>query len=219
MTTPHRTWHYGLMARWWAEFVEGGADVEYFQSLIEQNGQPALDLGCGTGRLLAQFRRSGLDVDGCDISEDMIARCREQFGDDPGAQLYVQATNELERPRRYQTVIICGSFGIGGTRRDDMEGLRRIHQHLLPGGLLAFDLYIPNVNDKIWRTWLNENRPMLPSPWSRRGDRRRCEDGTELEMKGRVLDFDPLNQVSTRGVKIDHWRAMNSSPARRVRFR
>ena len=32
---------------------------------IEESGQPALDLGCGTGRLLLPFLRAGLDVDGC----------------------------------------------------------------------------------------------------------------------------------------------------------
>ena len=27
-----RTWHYGLVARWWSEFDEGGVDVEFFRS-------------------------------------------------------------------------------------------------------------------------------------------------------------------------------------------
>lgn len=73
-----QTWHYGLIANWWAEFNEGGDDVAYFQRVIEECGQPALDLdldldlGCGAGRLLLPFLRAGLDVDGCDVAPDML---------------------------------------------------------------------------------------------------------------------------------------------------
>jgi len=63
-----RIWHYGLVARWWAEFNEGGGDVDYFRRAIESGGEPALDPGCGTGRLLIPFRQAGLNVDGSDAS-------------------------------------------------------------------------------------------------------------------------------------------------------
>lgn len=204
MTAKPTTWHYGLMARWWREFNDDGEDISYFQRLIEKYGQPALDLGCGAGRLLTPFRRAGLDVDGCDISEDMIDRCRERLAAEGlTAQLTTQPIHELDLPRRYRTAILCGSFGIGGNRRDDQEGLRRIHRHLEPGGLLAFDFFLPNLEERTWRTWLPANRPELPSRWPKRGDRRRCADGSELELKARVLDFDPLNQVLVREMRLD----------------
>lgn len=207
MDTNRRTWHYGLIARWWGEFNDDGDDIAYFARLIEQNGQPAVDLGCGAGRLLARFRSHGLDVDGCDVSEDMIDQCRRRL-ERSGlkAELYTQAMNELDLPRRYRTAVMSGVFAIGGTRRDDLEGLRRVYQHLEPGGLLAFDFYAPNIDDKRWRTWLNENRPELPAAWPDRGDRKRCADGTEIELTARVADFDPLNQRLVREIKAEHRR-------------
>ena len=51
-------------------------DVAYYREIIERSGQPALDAGCGPGRLLCQYLRAGLDVDGCDISPDMLDLCR-----------------------------------------------------------------------------------------------------------------------------------------------
>ena len=66
------TWHHGLVARWWAEFNHGGPEVEYFRPFVAA-GQPALDAGCGTGRLLLPWLGDGLDVDGCDVSADMLA--------------------------------------------------------------------------------------------------------------------------------------------------
>lgn len=64
MDDPPQTWHYGLMARWWAEFNTDGPEIDFFKGLIMRFGEPALDVGCGTGRLLIPFLRGGLDVDG-----------------------------------------------------------------------------------------------------------------------------------------------------------
>ena len=36
-----RTWHYGLVARWWAEFNEGVDDLEFFRDAIKRCGEPA----------------------------------------------------------------------------------------------------------------------------------------------------------------------------------
>ena len=70
-----QTWHDGLVARWWAEFNDDFRphEIPYFQGRIERGGEPALDVACGTGRLLLPYHRAGLGVDGCDVSADMIA--------------------------------------------------------------------------------------------------------------------------------------------------
>lgn len=200
------TWHHGLVARWWAEFNRDGDDIGYFQRVIERSGEPALDLGCGAGRLLVPFLRAGLDVDGCDVSGDMLAHCAA-LAESEGlsARLERQAMCDLDLPRRYRTVVICGSFGIGATRADDREALRRVHRHLEPGGTLAFDQYLPNFERRVWDAWLPEHRPSLPTPWPEHGDRKVCADGTELELKMRVLEFDPLDQVVRRELRAEHW--------------
>ena len=73
MSGDVRTWHYGLVARWWAEFNQGGDDVEVFRRLIESSGQPVLDAGCGTGRLLLPLLRDGVDIDGSDVDGCKVA--------------------------------------------------------------------------------------------------------------------------------------------------
>src|SRR6266542_3518573 len=101
MPDAPETWHYGLVARWWAEFNDDGPEIAYFQEYVE-HGQPSLDVACGTGRLLIPYVRAGLDVDGCDVSADMIAFCREKAerqGLSP--TLFVQPMHELD-PARLQ---------------------------------------------------------------------------------------------------------------------
>ncbi len=113
-----QTWHYGLVARWWAEFNVDGPEIEFFRPFVEA-GQPALDAACGTGRLLIPYLRGGLDVDGSDISPDMLALARERAirEDLPPPSLYAQAMHELDLPRCYRTILVCGGFGLGGGPR------------------------------------------------------------------------------------------------------
>lgn len=206
MSDAARTWHHGLVARWWAEFNQGGDDLEGFRRWIEPSAGPVLDAGCGTGRLLLPWLRDGMDVDGADASPDMLAWCRTHGAAQGLApRLYPQAMHELDLPRRYGTAIVCGAFGLGGTRAQDLEGLRRLHRHLLPGGRLIMDHHLPNLeNPRGWRAWIEE--PELPRPWPEQGDRRPASDGTELEISVRQFDLDPLDQTTALEIRVVCYR-------------
>ena len=203
MTANPQTWHYGLVARWWAEFEAGGPEIGYFQDMIGVYGQPALDVGCGTGRLLLPYLRAGLDVDGCDVSSDMVDLCRERASSDGlSPRLYVQAMHELDLPRKYRTVYVCGSFGIGGDGLQDREALERFYQVLEPGGALLLDLHLPYKNATNWGYYASGGRRELPEAWPASGDRRRASDGSELELRARVAEVDPLEQVITMQIRV-----------------
>jgi SAM-dependent methyltransferase len=137
------TWHHGLVADWWAEFNTGGPEIDYFGQFVE-DAQPALDAGCGSGRLLLPWLRAGYDVDGCDVSADMVARCRDlAHREGLAANVWVQALHELAPPRRYRAIVACGVFGLGSTREQDKKALRRFHESLEPGGTLLLDNEVP----------------------------------------------------------------------------
>lgn len=205
MTAPvPQTWHYGLVARWWAEFNVDGPEIEWFRPFVEA-GQPALDAGCGTGRLLIPYLRAGLDVDGCDVSPDMLALCRERAEREglPAPNLYAQAMDELDLPRRYRTIIVCGALGLGGS--DLTVALRRLHDHLEPGGVLVADNEVPYAQTWLWKYFPKEERSVLPRPWRDSGERRRVADGGELELRSRVVDVDPLAQRATMEMNVRLW--------------
>jgi SAM-dependent methyltransferase len=204
-----QTWHHGIVARWWAEFNVTGPEISYFQKFIEDDGEPALDLACGTGRLLIPYLRAGLDVDGCDISADMLALCRERAeAEGLSPNLYAQAMHDLELPRLYKTIVVCGGFGLGANRDQSVESLRRIYEHLEPGGLLLLDNEAPYADTGMWPYWLKEERRALPKPWREPGDgdRRQGSDGAEYELRSRVVELDPLAQCVTLEMRADMWR-------------
>jgi SAM-dependent methyltransferase len=135
----------GIAAQAWDH---GGGDEEqfdnaYLKRIIESNNGPALDIGCGTGRLLLRYLAAGLDVDGLDSSADMLAICREK-GAVKGLNptLYQQSMHELDLPRKYKTIFIpCGTFCLLINREDAMQALGRMYDHLEPGGALVFNLF------------------------------------------------------------------------------
>jgi SAM-dependent methyltransferase len=205
--TP-QTWHHGLVAKWWAEFSEEGPEIAYFQGYVER-GQPALDVACGTGRLLIPYLRAGLDVDGCDVSADMIALCREKAEREGlSPTLFVQAMHELDPPRSYRTIFVCGGFGLGSDRERDAQALRRFHDHLEPGGTLVLDNESPYSPDYPWRYWRRDERSALPPAWEplEAAERRVASDGAQYALQSRLVDLDPLEQRATYEMRAGMWR-------------
>jgi SAM-dependent methyltransferase len=207
MSDQPQTWHYGLMAEWWAHFnTDGGQELAYFQPFVEA-GQPALDAGCGNGRLLLPLLRAGLDVDGCDVSADMVALCRAQAESEGlSPTFFVQPLHELAPRRRYRTIVVCGAFGLGTTRAQDEEAIRRLHEALEPGGTLLLDNEVPYSSARRWMRWTAEGRAELPRPWSSEPDRRTALDGSEYFLWTRMLEVDPLDQSMRLEMRIEKRR-------------
>lgn len=100
----------GLMATTWDLFrgdTSRWEDRFFYLELIEQYGQPALDVGCATGRLRLDYLENGIDVEGIDVSPEMLAICRQKAkarGLRP--VLYQQALERMELPRKYRTILV-----------------------------------------------------------------------------------------------------------------
>ncbi len=204
-----QTWHYGLVATWWSEFNDDFRphEIPYFQRYVERDGQPALDVACGAGRLLIPYLRAGLDVDGCDVSADMIEHCRTKAAREGlSPSLSVQPMHALELPRRYRTIFVCGAFGLGSTREQDAEALSRLHDLLEPDGTLLLDIEAPYADPGQWGLWTSEGRSTLPEASEPPRDRRLASDGAEYALRSRVVALDPLAQRVTYAIHAERWR-------------
>lgn len=164
----------GLIAQAWDLHrgdTSSWGDRLFFRTVIEREGEPALDVGCGTGRLLLDYLGQRLDVDGVNSSPDMLALCREKAaaaGLDVAGRVFEQPMQALNLPRRYRTIFVPSlSFLLLTDDGDAAEAMRRFHDHLEPGGVLAMALKSrfwdgdppPQMQ---WSDWRVEGEAALP---------------------------------------------------------
>ncbi len=66
---------------------------------------------------------------------------------------------------------------------------------------------MPYANRKRWRYWLKDEREKLPEEWPAPGERRRAAaDGAEYELRVRLVELDPLDQLMTFQIHAAMWR-------------
>jgi SAM-dependent methyltransferase len=119
--------------------------IDFYTDLARQARGPVLDVCCGTGRILLPCLQAGADGDGLDLFPPMLATLRQKsaaLGFSPG--LHVADMADFQLPRRYALVMITfNAFVHNLTQESQIRCLQCCREHLLPGGLLAFDTCFP----------------------------------------------------------------------------
>ena len=119
-------------------------DIEYYSEKLKNLHGRVLEAGVGTGRMLIPLAKSGIVVDGVDISGEMLGKCRENMKKHGvTADLYEQDLTALSLPCKYDAIIMpTGSFCLLPRPRI-RETLTLFHNHLNEGGRLIVDLEMP----------------------------------------------------------------------------
>ena len=163
-TTPSYE-YYGMMAEFWDLFrgdTSTWEDRFFYLDVVKKYGQPVLDVGCGTGRILLDFLQQGIDVEGVDNSPDMLERLRqkaEKLNLHP--TVYQEEMTELSLRRKYQTILVpSSSFQLLLDASLPPIAMHSFYEHLLPGGVLAMPFMT---------LWKPDNP--LESEWTREATR------------------------------------------------
>ena len=191
----------GLAATAWELFStdEVGPDEAFFRAIVEQFGEPALDIGCGSGRLLLPMLGEGVDIEGVEPSADMLALCRERAAT-RGLQpvLHQQLLQTLDLPRRYRTMFVsCGTLHLVVDHAEVVDALRRLHDHLLPGGAAVLTAFAPWV-------YIRAEGP-FGKDWHPRASRT-LPDGTDLVKEGMLLGVNKTEQTAEYAVRYRRLR-------------
>ena len=152
-----------------------------FRSVIEGDGQPALELACGTGRPLLTFAAEGLEVEGLDSSPDMLRRCAAKASElRLSVTLHEQRMESFAIDRAFRT-IYCTSSSFQLLHDDDAvrRALSTIARHLAPGGSLLVALHLPG-------DFSEQSTP----EWRVAREARRPVDGATVRCLAKLLDVD-----------------------------
>jgi len=139
----------GLIAELYEPLAGGISDSNRFIKFVEQHGEPALEICCGTGLPLLDLLAAGLDVEGIDASKDMLEICEAKASERGlNVTLLHAKMQDFKMQRRFRSVYIAnGSITLLPGDGDLRQTLRSIIECLEPGGVVLFDLEVPNVND------------------------------------------------------------------------
>jgi SAM-dependent methyltransferase len=209
MTTPDYE-YYGLMVRYW-NLIRGDTsnwgDRFFFLDAIKKYGQPALDIGCAAGRLLLDYLSHGIDIDGVDISPEMISICK-QNAEKKGLQpkLYNQSMTELNLPRKYKTILVpSSSFQLLLKPEEPSQAMRCIYDHLESGGVFITPfMTLWNEGDPLESEFTREaTRPedgaiVRRASWSRYNPETQMEDTRdtwEVIKDGQVIESEVHEQA------------------------
>ncbi len=131
---------------WCAEVVE---DVAFYVTICDDAALPVIELGAGTGRISVPLARVGHDVVAVDRSAPMLDRLRLNAGDVADRITIVEADVEALPPLGPADRIVVPFRMLLHVPTDErrLAVLRRCHEILVPGGLLAFDVFQPTRDD------------------------------------------------------------------------
>jgi SAM-dependent methyltransferase len=168
----------GLIAQTW-DLLRGDysawPDRLFYRAIIEQRSGPALDVGCGTGRLLLDYLAAGFDVDGVDNSPEMLAICRakaEALGIDVEGRLHEQAMESMALGRQYATILVPSlTFQLLTDEALAERAMARFYNQLAPNGML-----VVSFNSKLW-TGKQTPTQLQWSNWQKVAESPRSGDG------------------------------------------
>lgn len=145
--------HYVDVAAYQRRYATRAEDVAYYVRLSRKAGGEVLEYGCGNGRVTLALARAGVQVTGVDASRFMLDDLRGRLKREPVAirkrvRLALGDMRSQRLRRRFRLVIMpFNVFGHLYERRDVELVLARVRQHLLPGGRLVFDVYMPRFEE------------------------------------------------------------------------
>jgi SAM-dependent methyltransferase len=141
------------------EYAAHAADLDFYREFAYQAGGPILELGCGSGRVLAALEETGLELTGIDTSPSMLAIARETLGDDVSlvecGMEQIADCDEL-RPNHYWMAFSAINTFLHlpdiSAQLSTLEGMKKV---VVQGGLLLLDLmaaephYLANLDGRV----------------------------------------------------------------------
>jgi len=130
-------------------------DIEFWKNLAREFAGPtgpALELACGTLRVLLPVAASGIAVTGVDVSPHMLALARKKLAR-ASAEAQARVTliesdmRALRLDQKFKLIYLpFNTLLILTTAADQLALFDGVRAQLAPGGVFAFDIFFPDIN-------------------------------------------------------------------------
>ncbi len=167
-------------------------DIAFYVEEARRAGS-VLELGCGSGRILIPTAAAGVPITGLDLSDSMLARCREKLAAQPAevrarVRLVHGSMTDFDLPEKFALVTTpFRAFQHLISIDDQLACLRCVHRHLAPGGRLILDMFQVNAAGLGDPEWMRE-REDTPET--------KLPDGRSFRRTARIAAFHRAEQVN-----------------------
>ncbi|MBT2569770.1 class I SAM-dependent methyltransferase [Planococcus sp. ISL-110] len=167
-------------------------DIEYYLERLASCKGRILEPATGTGRLLVPLLEQGFQVDGFDVSDEMLEVCRTNCKERGLApELFAGKMESFTINAKYAAIVIpTGTFLLLHEREKSLQALQNFHRHLETGGRLIVDLHVPAVIElekTSTRTWQAAN-------------------GDTLTVESKKIEVDWIRQYFVSQGRYERWR-------------
>ena len=154
-----------------ADALPGAAALRQrsYDLLALPGGSAVVDVGCGTGRAVAELADRGMRPVGVDVNEQIIDLARQRW---PGTDLRIGDAYRLPYPDASFTGYRADK--VFHALADPGRALAEAHRVLVPGGRIVligqdWDTFIIDADDiALTRTVVHARADSIPSPWAGR---------------------------------------------------
>ncbi|MEQ1875273.1 MAG: class I SAM-dependent methyltransferase [Bdellovibrionia bacterium] len=131
-------------------------DVPFYLNLVSGSVR-VLEMGCGTGRVLAPLSKKCSEIIGVDSSKEMVERCREKIavGGLKNASAQIGDITKLALSKKFDLVVAPYRVLQALESKTEIDGLfETIRSHLRPTGSCVLNVFNPNrPREELIATW------------------------------------------------------------------
>ena len=153
--------YYGSLCSWFYDIDKPFApkkELDFYLSYARE-GMSVLEPMCGSGRFLVEFVKRGFNIDGFDISSEMINRCKTKIeGIGNGAEIVCCDFSTYHTEKLYDCIYIAAySFSLFTEDIEIRLILAKLRDLIKPGGkillgvLTDLDFRNNDMEDGVWK--------------------------------------------------------------------
>ncbi|WP_145408524.1 class I SAM-dependent methyltransferase [Paenibacillus xylanexedens] len=142
--------------------IAEGRELDFYLSFADREDIRVLEPMCGNGRMLIPFMQRGINIEGFDISEDMLKVCREKGKAlNLAPQVYFHKIEEFVAASQYDLIMIpFGSFSLLPTELIQ-PSLVNLRSALREDGCLLLTIMLKGNEIEEIAEWREESQKQL----------------------------------------------------------
>jgi SAM-dependent methyltransferase len=124
-----------------------GELVAFYRRQVSRYGEPVLELGCGSGRLLIPLAEDGTAITGVDLAPVMLDLARKKAA---SRSLEISVTTadmrSFDLGKKFKLILLPANAMMHLVTRDEVDGcLGSVLRHLTDGGRFVLEVYNPSL--------------------------------------------------------------------------